>query len=65
MLQWKVGARPEDGVWAKYWYHSVHNSTGFAPYKKKNEKVPERLSGLLEQCKYYYQKLSAYALEAG
>jgi len=35
MLSWEKGARPEDGSWAEHWYHSVHNSTGFAPYKEK------------------------------
>ena len=26
-----------DGCWAKYWYKSVHKSTGFAPYKSKTQ----------------------------
>ena len=30
MLSWPAGARAEDGVWAPHWYHSVHESTGFA-----------------------------------
>jgi len=63
MLHWEAGPREEDGNWAKYWYHSVHQSTGFAPYEKKNEKVPSRLSALLEQCQYYYQKLTEYTLK--
>ena len=29
MLQWKAGGIPEDGPWARHWYHSVHASTGF------------------------------------
>ena len=35
MLQWEKGARKEDGVWAKYWYENVHNSTCFLPFTKK------------------------------
>lgn len=31
MLQWEAGPRSEDGVWAKYWYAGVHQSTGFKP----------------------------------
>ena len=31
MLKWEKGPRPEDGVWAKYWYSNVHNSTGLSP----------------------------------
>ena len=31
MLSWPAGPKPEDGVWAPYWYRSVHRSTGFGP----------------------------------
>lgn len=57
MLTWEAGARPEDGVWAKYWYHNLHKSTGFAPWKPKNEPVPEHLHSLLDTCEPYYQQL--------
>lgn len=30
MLSWRTGPRPFDGVWARHWYGSVHQSTGFA-----------------------------------
>jgi hypothetical protein len=30
MLSWPKGPRSEDGIWAKYWYDMVHQSTGFA-----------------------------------
>jgi hypothetical protein len=33
MLSWPKGSRDSDGVWAKYWYESVWNSTGFTPYR--------------------------------
>lgn len=29
MLCWEPGPRPEDGVWAQYWYHRVHASAGW------------------------------------
>jgi len=50
MLSWKKGARPEDGIWAKYWYANVHNSTGFQPYQAKTEPFPKYLEPLLEEC---------------
>ena len=62
MLSWKAGARKEDGIWAKYWYSAVHQSTGFAPYQKKNEPVPPSLKALLEECQFYYEKLSQYTI---
>jgi hypothetical protein len=64
MLSWKAGARPEDGSWAKYWYESVHQSTGFDKYFQKNETFPARLKPLLEECQPYYEQLSAIAIKA-
>lgn len=60
MLSWKAGRRPEDGVWAKYWYHTVHQSTGFQPYKAKNEPFPDHLKELLEECEKMYKELTEY-----
>lgn len=62
MLSWEKGTRPEDGTWAEHWYHSVHNSTGFAPYKPKTEPFPEHLEALLAECEPYYQQLKDIAL---
>lgn len=64
MLSWAAGARPEDGSWAKYWYGSVHRSTGFQPYKPKSEPFPEKLRPLLAECQPYYEQLAALAIEA-
>jgi hypothetical protein len=60
MLSWETGGRPEDGVWAPHWYHAVHRSTGFAPYRAKPG-FPEHLQTLLDACSPYYEKLYAQA----
>lgn len=60
MLNWKPGARPEDGIWAKHWYHNVHTSTGFQPYKPKAEPFPEELRELLVECAECYDKILAH-----
>ena len=65
MTHWKAGSIAEDGIWAKHWYHSVHKSTGFQAYHRKEEKVPDRLLDLLETCDSYYQKLFQNAVKAG
>jgi hypothetical protein len=65
MLHWQPGARPEDGVWAKYWYHNVHTSTGFDQYRAKNEPFPPRLLRLLAECKPHYALLAQKAIRAG
>lgn len=64
MLNWEVGARKEDGSWAKYWYKSVHRSTGFAPYKAKNKVFSEKLKPLLKACEPLYKRLNDLALKA-
>jgi hypothetical protein len=64
MLHWPAGPKPEDGVWARYWYESVHQSTGFLPYKPKRDLFPERLRPLLDECQPYYDRLAQYAIKA-
>jgi hypothetical protein len=65
MLTWPAGPRPEDGVWARYWYHTVHQSTGFQPYRPKNTPFPEHLKPLLETCLPYYEQLVPLSIPAG
>lgn len=61
MLSWPAGPRPEDGVWAPHWYHAVHLSTGFRPYRAKGD-FPAELEPLLELCRPFYERLVAHAL---
>ena len=63
MLNWEKGARPEDGVWAKYWYDNVHNSTGFKPYTEKEVILPDDLLELSKKCQEFYSKLQSYSLK--
>jgi len=62
MLAWKKGPIKEDGVWAPYWYKSIHNSTSFMPYKPKTKPFPEELKPLLAECQPFYEKLSEIAI---
>lgn len=64
MLHWQLGARPEDGVWAPHWYHNVHRSTGFAPYRPKTAPFPAHLEPLLAACRPHYEALYATAIRA-
>jgi hypothetical protein len=64
MLHWDAGARPEDGVWAPYWYHNVHRSTGFSPYRPKTAPFPALLKPLLQTCQPYYERLYDLAIKA-
>ncbi len=64
MLSWSAGAKPEDGVWAKYWYHNVHRSTTFGSYEVKQEPFPKQLESLLEESLPLYERLYGYAIKA-
>jgi hypothetical protein len=57
MLSWPAGARPEDGVWAKYWYKQLHKTTGFVKSEPKAVDVPAHLQPLCEEAMKYYQQL--------
>ena len=61
MLKWKTGPIKEDGIWSKYWYHTVHKSSGFIPYKAKPE-LPKTLLKLYNNCRPYYKNLLKNAL---
>ena len=63
MLHWQAGPIAEDGVWAPYWYHAVHESTGFAAYQAKSG-FPQKLEPLLAECQPWYDHLFAHAILA-
>lgn len=62
MLSWKTGRRPEDGAWAPYWYHSVENSTGFAPHPEARPTIPRFHQKLLQLCEKDFSALAQYKL---
>ncbi len=64
MTRWPAGPRPEDGVWAPWWYANVHRSTGFRPYRSSSEPLSEELQCLLPQCLELYSRLRGRAILA-
>jgi hypothetical protein len=64
MLSWPAGPRDSDGVWAPYWYGSVHASTGFAPYRPPAGPLPARLEPLADRCMPYFLRLHAYRISS-
>lgn len=63
MLSWPAGPIAEDGVWAPHWYHNVHSSTGFGPYREKREPMTAALAAVHVDCKPWYERLYAAALK--
>ncbi|XP_048533161.1 branched-chain-amino-acid aminotransferase-like protein 1 isoform X1 [Triticum urartu] len=57
MLKWKAGPRDFDGIWAPWWYESVHTSTGFSKSRRYPMTFPFALYDLLEQSLPFYNML--------
>ena len=62
MLSWPPGPRETDGVWGKYWYEAVWQTTSFQPYKPKNRPVPPELVGLLDEAETLYRRMYEHRL---
>lgn len=62
MLSWKKGGIPEDGIWAKHWYHNTHQSTGFIKAETAMPPIPKGLEPLLEEAIPLYETLYKKAL---
>ena len=62
MLNWPAGVRDSDGVWGKYWYDSVWQSTGFAPYREKQYRLSPKQQEIAYQARPYYEQLYQHRL---
>jgi hypothetical protein len=62
MLKWASGPRESDGVWAKYWYESVWNSTSFTVYPEKPVTLDSQNRKMAEQAQPYYDMLFEHRL---
>jgi hypothetical protein len=62
MLSWPPGRRDTDGVWARYWYEAVERSTGFLPFRERDEVLAPNLEPLLAECRPFYEALHAHRL---
>jgi len=62
MLSWPPGPRDTDGVWARYWYEGVWQSTGFGPYREEPAGLPPDLEPLARRCQPFYEEMSAHRI---
>lgn len=62
MLSWPSGPKPEDGVWAPHWYDSVHRSTGWQPWRPKNDTLQPSVRAAYEQSLPLYDRLVPYRI---
>jgi Sulfotransferase domain len=60
MLHWPAGSRASDGVWAPYWYAAVEASTGFEPWRARENVLTGEAAQVAESCRpdydFLYQK---------
>lgn len=63
MLTWPKGSRKSDGIWAQHWYHSVEDSTGFAPYVEKSVELSAPLQQVADACRAPFEFLNARRLK--
>lgn len=63
MLSWSKGPKEYDGVWAPYWYSSVHRSTGFGPARNTIPDINDRYTAVLEEANEYYNYLYNYTIK--
>lgn len=64
MLHWPRGPRASDGVWGKYWYQSVWESTGFAPYREKTYDLDDRNRRIAARARPCYEEMYRHRLQA-
>ncbi|NNV54458.1 sulfotransferase-like domain-containing protein [Limnovirga soli] len=64
MLTWPAGPKKEDGIWAKYWYQNVHQSTGFEKQATSSRELPAYLEPLYMASKKYYDQLFQHSIKA-
>jgi lysophospholipase L1-like esterase len=62
MLTWQPGMRVTDPVWAKTWYTTLLNSSGFIPVTKPENALPDHLKLVFEECLPFYEQLYQYRL---
>jgi hypothetical protein len=62
MLKWEAGKRATDGVWAKYWYAAVEQSTGFMPYAPDDSILPAHMHELSQASQVLYDEMAAYKI---
>jgi hypothetical protein len=61
MLSWAAGPKPEDGVWAPFWYQNVHSSTGFDRGLPSRRTVPSNLVPVLDEAIGLFDRLIEFA----
>jgi Sulfotransferase domain len=63
MLAWPAGPRDSDGVWAPYWYDAVWKSTGFEPWRPRDDRPQGEALVVAEICRPIYERLRSFRMQ--
>lgn len=62
MLSWAAGPKKADGIWAKYWYTNVHQSTGFQKFNEEEVVLTPELQSIYTDALPFYEQLKKQAI---
>ena len=62
MLAWPAGPRDSDGVWAPYWYDAVWKSTGFEPWRPREDHLDGEAQAVANACRPVYERLRGFRI---
>jgi hypothetical protein len=62
MLAWPAGPRDSDGIWAPHWYDAVWKSTGFEPWRARENALSGAALNVAEACRPVYERLRAHRM---
>lgn len=62
MLSWPAGPRDSDGVWAPYWYDAVWKSTGFEPWRAREDRLEGEALAVADACRPVYERLRGFRI---
>ena len=61
MLHWEKGNHPQDGIWWKYWYDNVINTTHFQNFSANKNQLDQKYQTIYDEALDYYNKLYYFA----
>lgn len=62
MLAWPAGPRDSDGVWAPHWYDAVWKSTGFEPWRPREDRLDGEAQAVADACRPVYERLRGFRI---
>jgi hypothetical protein len=57
MLKWEKGPYETDGIWWKHWYNNVNQSTEFAQFERKINKIDKNFNDIYNESLKLYNKM--------